>query len=115
MWGNGEERRNPSPIHLSSKSHVQFRGLWKASCELEPNHAKVKIVRRADRYNQLGSVKSTASLRTIEITTDRAPALIGQRLEVVAQSLPDALQQKLLKGRSKGRDLPNEQGIPDRP
>ncbi len=50
----------------------EFRGLWKASCELQPDHAKVKIVRRADRYNKLGSVKSAASLRTIEIGDETA-------------------------------------------
>jgi site-specific recombinase XerD len=48
----------------------EFRGLWKASCELEPDRAKVKIVRRADRYNKLGSVKSAAGLRTIEIGSE---------------------------------------------
>lgn len=53
----------------------EFRGLWKASCELEPNCAKVKIVRRADRYNELGPVKSAAGLRTIEIGNDTATAI----------------------------------------
>lgn len=53
----------------------EFRGLWKASCELEPNNAKVKIVRRADRYNELGSVKSAAGLRTIEIGNETATSI----------------------------------------
>jgi site-specific recombinase XerD len=53
----------------------EFRGLWKASCELEPNRAKVKIVRRADFYNELGSVKSAASLRTIEIGNETAASI----------------------------------------
>ena len=52
-----------------------FRGLWKASCELEPNQAKVRIVRRADRYNKLGSVKSAAGLRTIEIGNETAASV----------------------------------------
>jgi integrase len=49
--------------------------LWKASCELEPNQAKVRIVRRADRYNELGSVKSAAGLRTIEIGNETAASV----------------------------------------
>ena len=53
----------------------EFRGLWKASCELEPDRAKVKIVRRADRYNELGSVKSAAGLRTIEIGSETATSI----------------------------------------
>jgi integrase len=53
----------------------EFRGLWKASCELEPNQAKVRIVRRADRYNELGSVKSAAGLRTIEIGNETAASV----------------------------------------
>jgi len=53
----------------------EFRGLWRVSCELEANKAKVKVVRRADRYNELGSVKSAAGLRTIEIGNETAAAI----------------------------------------
>jgi integrase len=53
----------------------EFRGLWKASCELEPDKARVKISRRADRYNELGSVKSAAGLRTVEIGNETAAAI----------------------------------------
>ena len=53
----------------------EFRGLWRTSCELEPDQARLKIVRRADRYNKLGSVKSVAGLRTIEIGNETAASI----------------------------------------
>jgi integrase len=49
----------------------ELRGLWKACCELGAI-PKVKIVRRADRYNELGPVKSAAGLRTVEIGDETA-------------------------------------------
>jgi integrase len=49
----------------------EFRGLWKSCCELEII-PKVKIARRADRYNELGPVKSAAGLRTVEIGDETA-------------------------------------------
>jgi len=53
----------------------EFRGLFLECCALDPKDAKIKVVRRADRYNELGPVKSAAGLRTIEIGAETAGAL----------------------------------------
>ena len=45
----------------------EFRGLWLESCDFEGSVPFVKIVRRADQFGVMGSVKSAASLRKIEI------------------------------------------------
>jgi integrase len=55
----------------------EFRGLWLTSCELGDELPKVKIVRRADFFNELGSVKSASSLRTIEIGVETTAAING--------------------------------------
>jgi len=55
----------------------EFRGLWLASCELNGSLPKVKIVRRADFFNKIGSVKSASSLRTIEIGAETTGAING--------------------------------------
>src|ERR1700733_13162203 len=50
----------------------EFRGLWQSCCDLRADVAKIKITRRADRFNKMGPVKSAASLRTIEIGNETA-------------------------------------------
>jgi integrase len=70
--------RADAAVHLLMFAGLRMsevRGLFETSCELESDRAKVKISRRADFYNKLGSVKSAASLRTIEIGNETAAAI----------------------------------------
>ena len=53
----------------------EFRGLWLESCEFEGPTPYVKIIRRADQFGVIGPVKSTASLRKIEIGQHTAAAV----------------------------------------
>ena len=53
----------------------EFRGLWQSCCDLRADVAKIKITRRADRFNKMGPVKSAASLRTIEIGNETAASI----------------------------------------
>lgn len=45
----------------------EFRGLLLDACQFDGATPRVKVVRRADRYNKMGPVKSAAGLRTIEL------------------------------------------------
>jgi len=53
----------------------EFRGLWQSCCDLQEDIAKIKIARRADRFNKMGPVKSAASLRTIELGNETAASI----------------------------------------
>jgi integrase len=53
----------------------EFRGLCLASCSLDEATPNVKIVQRADRFDQIGPVKSAASRRTIEVGEETARSL----------------------------------------
>jgi len=53
----------------------EFRGLWLESCDFGSPVPFVKIVRRADQFGVMGSVKSAASLRKIEIGQQTAAAV----------------------------------------
>jgi integrase len=50
----------------------EFRGLMLEAIQLTGATPKVKITRRADRYNKMGPVKSAAGLRTIELGSQTA-------------------------------------------
>lgn len=50
----------------------EFRGLKLEVCQLTGAIPKIKVVRRADRYNKMGPVKSAAGLRTIELGSQTA-------------------------------------------
>ncbi len=53
----------------------ELRGLWVKSCSLDGATPNIKIIRRADRFNEIGPVKSKASQRTIDIGNETAAAL----------------------------------------
>jgi integrase len=73
----------------------ELRGLLLEAAQFTGANPKVKVVRRADRYNKMGPVKSAAGLRTLELGLQTAAAV-----------------QEYLQARSVDSDLvfPNDEG-----
>lgn len=53
----------------------ELRGLERQSCRLTGDAPSLSIIQRADRYNVIGSVKSTAGRRVVDLGPDTAQAL----------------------------------------
>lgn len=53
----------------------ELRGLERRHCRLVGDSPSIAIVQRADRYNTIGSVKSVAGRRTVDLGPDTAQAL----------------------------------------
>ena len=53
----------------------ELRGLPRSSCHLVGDKPHLSIAQRADRYNVIGSVKSTAGRREVDLGPDTAQAL----------------------------------------
>jgi len=53
----------------------ELRGLPREACHLKGDRPKLEIYQRADRYNVIGSVKSAASRREVDLGPETAQAL----------------------------------------
>jgi integrase len=58
-----------------SPMQVAMKPAGRQSISSHPNQGQIKVVRRADFYNELGPVKSAAGLRTIEIGVETVTAI----------------------------------------